>query len=80
MSESDNDYRPTVDDVDPSALAVNSVADQMRVSADPSETEIVESGGETFRVDETDGDRVEAPDRLWSSGDAEADGISGSER
>jgi hypothetical protein len=80
MSESDNDYRPTVDDVDPSALAVNSVDDQVRVSADPSETEIVDSGGETLRVDDLDGDRVEAPDLLWSAGDGEADGISGSER
>ncbi len=66
MSESDNDYRPTVDDVDPSALAVNSVDDRVRVSADPSESEIVDSAGETLRVDEnsTDGDRVQAPDDL----------------
>lgn len=35
----DDDYRPTIDDVDPSALAVNSVDDHVRVSADPSETE-----------------------------------------
>ncbi|WP_432942560.1 hypothetical protein ACQPXM_36555 [Kribbella sp. CA-253562] len=63
MSESENDYRPTVDDVDPSALAVNSVDDHVRVSADPSESEIVDSAGETLRVDEdSDGDRVEAPD------------------
>jgi hypothetical protein len=63
MSESDNDYRPTVDDVDPSALAVNSVDDRVRVSADPSESEIVDSAGETLRVDEeSDGDRVLAPD------------------
>jgi hypothetical protein len=63
MSESDNDYRPTVDDVDPSALAVNSVDDRVRVSADPSESEIVDSVGETLRVDEdSDGDRVQAPD------------------
>lgn len=59
----DDDYRPTIDDVDPSALAVNSVDDQVRVSADPSETEIVDSNGETLRVDEeSDGDRVLSPD------------------
>ncbi|ONI68607.1 hypothetical protein BWI15_37115 [Kribbella sp. ALI-6-A] len=63
MSESENDYRPTVDDVDPSAMAVNSVDDHVRVSADPSESEIVDSAGETLRVDEdSDGNRVEAPD------------------
>ena len=64
MSQADeNDYRPTVDDVDPSALAVNSVDDAVRVSADPSETEIVDSGGETLRVDEeSDGGTVLPPD------------------
>jgi len=74
MSESGNDYRPTVDDVDPSALAVNSVDDDVRVSADPSETEIVDSGGETLRVDETEGDRVRAPGRAAATdGAAEGD-------
>lgn len=75
MSESDNDYRPTVDDVDPSALAVNSVDDHVRVSADPSESEIVDSAGETLRVDEdSDGDRVQAPDdHAGESRDLEAD-------
>ncbi len=74
MSESDNDYRPTIDDVDPSALAVNSVDDFVRVSADPGETEIVDSGGETLRVDESEGDRVQAPGRSTASdGDAEGD-------
>ena len=58
----DDDYRPTIDDVDPSALAVNSVDDHVRVSADPSETEIVDSNGETLRVDEeNEGDRVQTP-------------------
>jgi hypothetical protein len=58
----EHDYRPTIDDVDPSALAVNSVDDNVRVSADPSETEIVDSAGETARVDEdSDGDAVLAP-------------------
>ncbi|ADB35227.1 hypothetical protein Kfla_6224 [Kribbella flavida DSM 17836] len=73
MSESENDdYRPTVDDVDPSALAVNSVDDRVRVSADPSETEIVDSVGETLRVDEeNDGDRVRAPEEVSGGGPAE---------
>jgi hypothetical protein len=48
----EEDYRPTIDDVDPSALAVNSVDDDVRVAADPSETEIVDSAGETHRVDQ----------------------------
>jgi hypothetical protein len=62
MSQPDDDYRPTIDDIDPSALAVNSVDDSVRVSADPSETEIVDSNGETLRVDEeADGDRVLSP-------------------
>jgi hypothetical protein len=53
MTESDPDYRPTIDDVDPSALAVNSVDDNVRVSADPSESEIADSAGKTIRVDES---------------------------
>ena len=58
----EDDYRPTVDDVDPSALAVNSLDDNVRVSADPSETEVVDSAGETARVDQdSDGDTVLAP-------------------
>ncbi|GAB2650812.1 hypothetical protein GCM10009743_28520 [Kribbella swartbergensis] len=58
----DDDYRPTVDDVDPSALAVNSLDDQVRVSADPSETEVVDSAGETARVDDdSDGSSVLPP-------------------
>jgi hypothetical protein len=62
MSEPADDYRPTVDDVDPSALAVNSV--------DPSETEIVDSAGETLRVDEeSDGDRVLLPEDAQQAGD-----------
>ncbi len=64
MSQADeNDYRPTIDDVDPSALAVNSVDDDVRVAADPSETEIVDAGGETHRVDqESSGDKASPPD------------------
>jgi hypothetical protein len=78
MSESGNDYRPTVDDVDPSALAVNSLDDDVRVSADPSETEIVDSGGETLRVDEAEGDELPAPDRSAASdGDGDGDGERG---
>jgi hypothetical protein len=73
VSESDNDYRPTIDDVDPSALAVNSVDDDVRVSADPSETEIVDSGGETLRVDESEGNRVRPPGRSAAS-DSEDEG------
>lgn len=62
-TERDDDQRPTIDDVDPSALAVNSVDDQVRTSTDPSESEIVDSAGETLRVDEqTDGGRVLPPD------------------
>lgn len=63
MSHPDeDDYRPTIDDVDPSALAVNSLDDHVRVSADPSETEIVDSAGETFRVgDDSDADTVLPP-------------------
>ena len=63
MSHPDeDDYRPTIDDVDPSALAVNSLDDDVRVSADPSETEIVDSAGETLRVGEdSDGDTVLPP-------------------
>ncbi|TDD19971.1 hypothetical protein E1218_23075 [Kribbella turkmenica] len=63
MSQPDqDDYRPTVDDVDPSALAVNSLDDSVRVSADPSETEVVDSAGETARVDQdSDGDAVLPP-------------------
>lgn len=62
MTHSDPEYRPTVDDVDPNALAVNSVDDQVRVSADPSETEIADAVGETIRVDdEADGGRVSGP-------------------
>jgi hypothetical protein len=63
MSHPDeDDYRPTIDDVDPSALAVNSLDDHVRASADPSETEIVDSAGETFRVGEdSDGDTVLPP-------------------
>ncbi|TCC47342.1 hypothetical protein E0H73_43155 [Kribbella pittospori] len=64
MSQShEDDYRPTIDDVDPSALAVNSLDDHVRLSADPSETEMVDSGGETARVDQdSDGDTVLPPD------------------
>jgi hypothetical protein len=48
--------------VDPSALAVNSLDDHVRVSADPSETEIVDSAGETFRVgDDSDADTMLPP-------------------
>jgi hypothetical protein len=63
MSHPDeDDYRPTIDDVDPGALAVNSLDDDVRVSADPSETEIVDSAGETLRVGEdSDGDTVLPP-------------------
>ena len=63
MSHPDeDDYRPTIDNVDPSALAVNSLDDDVRVSADPSETEIVDSAGETLRVGEaSDGDTVVRP-------------------
>jgi hypothetical protein len=63
MSHPDeDDYRPTIDDVDPSALAVNSLDDDVRVSADPSETEIVDSAGKTLRVGEdSDGDTVVPP-------------------
>jgi hypothetical protein len=72
MSESENDYRPTVDDVDPSAMAVNSVDDNVRVSADPTESEIVDSAGETLRVDdESDGDRVLNPDDAGGTGQAD---------
>ena len=78
MSEPDNDYRPTVDDVDPSALAVNSIDDHVRVSADPSETEIIDSGGETLRVDEgSDGDRVLLPEDSGDESDSEAPGGTG---
>jgi len=78
MSEPDNDYRPTVDDVDPSALAVNSIDDHVRVSADPSETEIVDSGGETLRVDEaSDGDRVLLPEDSGDESDSEVPGGTG---
>ena len=61
--ERGDDYRPTIDDVDPTAMAVNSVDDNVRTSADPSESEIVDSAGETRRVDEQpDGDKVLPPD------------------
>jgi hypothetical protein len=71
VSQADeNDYRPTIDDVDPSALAVNSVDDDVRVAADPSETEIVDSAGETHRVDrESDGGEVLPPDETVGSRD-----------
>jgi hypothetical protein len=63
MSEPDDDYRPTIDDVDPSALAVNSVDDTVRLHADPTESGIVDSAGETLRVDEdSDGSTVLLPD------------------
>jgi hypothetical protein len=73
VSESDNDDRPTIDDVDPGALAVNSVDDDVRVSADPGENEIVDSGGERLRVDESEGDRVRPAGRSAAS-DGEAEG------
>jgi hypothetical protein len=44
MSDSDDDYRPTVADADPSTPAVDSVEDTIRASADPGESEIVDSG------------------------------------
>jgi hypothetical protein len=73
MSQADeDDYRPTLDDVDPSALAVNSVDDDVRVAADPSETEIVDSAGETHRVDQdSNGGEVLPPDGTVRSRDEE---------
>jgi hypothetical protein len=63
MTEPGSEHRPTVDDVDPSALAVNSVDDNVRLHADPTETGIVDSAGETLRVDEeSDGGAVLRPD------------------
>jgi hypothetical protein len=45
-----DESRPTIDDVDPEAMAVNSVDDQTRLHADADETEVVESGGEVRQV------------------------------
>lgn len=79
MTEPDDDYRPTVDDVDPSALAVNSVDDTVRLSADPTESGIVDSVGETLRVDEdSDGSTALRPDESSRAATEEADG--GSDR
>jgi hypothetical protein len=79
MTEPDDDYRPTVADVDPSALAVNSVDDTVRLHADPSEGGIVDAAGETLRVDEdSDGSKVRAPDSttVEAAEDADAAGRS----
>jgi hypothetical protein len=75
MSESGNDDRPTVADVDPSALAVNSLDDSVRVAADPTESELVDSAGETLRVDqESDGGEVLEPGESEEPEDTSARG------
>jgi hypothetical protein len=62
-AERDDDYRPTVADVDPDAMAVNSLHDTERVHGDPTESEIVNSTGEVLPVDEeNDGDSIDRPD------------------
>ncbi|WP_350279103.1 hypothetical protein [Kribbella sp. HUAS MG21] len=63
MSEPDDEHRPTVDDVDPSALAVNSVEDSVRVAGDASETDTVDAAGETRRVDDLEEPDDEQPNR-----------------
>ncbi|HEY0472329.1 MAG TPA: hypothetical protein VGD34_11700 [Kribbella sp.] len=48
---------PTVDDVPPTAMAVNSVDDLTRLHADPDETEvIVDAAGDLHHVEEPDDD------------------------
>ncbi|WP_262848147.1 hypothetical protein [Mumia quercus] len=37
-------HRPTVEDVDPSVLAVNSTPDEVRMHGNPDETEVVQRG------------------------------------
>ncbi|WP_370617664.1 hypothetical protein [Mumia sp. Pv 4-285] len=37
-------HRPTVEDVDPSVLAVNATPDEVRLHGDPDETETVQRG------------------------------------
>lgn len=81
MSEPDDDYRPTVNDVDPSALAVNSVDDTVRLHADPTESGIVDSVGETLRVDEdSDGSTALRPGASTAEATAAADADGGTDR
>jgi hypothetical protein len=54
MTEPDNDV-PTVNDVPPDAMAVNSVDDLTRLHADPDETEvIVDAAGDLHHVDDSE--------------------------
>jgi hypothetical protein len=54
MTEPGNEV-PTVDDVAPDALAVNSIDDRTRLHADPDETEvIVDAAGDIHHVDDSE--------------------------
>ena len=52
---SDGTRKPTIADVDPNVLAVNSMSDQQRTHGDQDETERVVLGdGSTAQVDDTE--------------------------
>lgn len=54
MSDADPGRRPTVEEVDPEALAANALDDQTRMHGEGDETELVQgAGGHVLPVDES---------------------------
>lgn len=73
--------KPTVDDVDPAAMAVNATPDEVRMHGDPDEAESAQlSDGVRVPVgdDDTDSETEETPDEALRSADADNGGSSAS--